>query len=285
MKCPHCDVSLSEHRGNRLVCHYCGYETAKPTICPKCGSKYISGFKAGTEAIEEKLKEIFPGVTTLRMDGDTTKTKESYEQILSAFGSGAAQVLIGTQMIVKGHDFPGVTLVGILAADLSLAAGDYRAGERTFQLLTQAVGRAGRGALPGEAVIQTYQPEHYAVTYSAAQDYAGFYHQELAYRMMAGYPPVEHLLAIQVFGKYEDSVKRLAGRLGDALRSGGFPRLLGSGRGGISRVRGGFGYVRYVEASEYDNVVAAKDMAEILLKEWNPKWESVQFDFDPINLL
>ena len=123
----------------------------------KCGSKYILGFKAGTQQIEEKLKELYPGVRTLRMDADTTRTKDSYEKILSSFANGEADVLIGTQMIVKGHDFPKVTLVGILAADLSLNASDYRAGERTFQLLTQAVGRAGRGVLPGEAVIQTYQ--------------------------------------------------------------------------------------------------------------------------------
>ena len=150
MKCPHCDVSLSEHKGGRLICHYCGYTQPMPKLCPKCGSKYILGFKAGTQQIEEKLKELYPGVRTLRMDADTTRTKDSYEKILSSFANGEADVLIGTQMIVKGHDFPKVTLVGILAADLSLNASDYRAGERTFQLLTQAVGRAGRGALPGK---------------------------------------------------------------------------------------------------------------------------------------
>ena len=174
MKCPHCDVSLSEHKGGRLICHYCGYMQPMPKLCPKCGSKYILGFKAGTQQIEDKLKELYPGVRTLRMDADTTRTKDSYEKILSAFANGEADVLIGTQMIVKGHDFPKVTLVGILAADLSLNASDYRAGERTFQLLTQAVGRAGRGVLPGEAVIQTYQPDHYAITCAAAQDYKSF---------------------------------------------------------------------------------------------------------------
>ena len=148
MKCPHCDVSLSEHGSGPgrgvLMCHYCGYQEPKPQTCPKCASKYISGFKAGTQQIEEKLREMFPTVRTLRMDADTTRTKDSYERILSAFMGGEADVLIGTQMIVKGHDFPKVTLVGVLAADLSLSVGDYRAGEKTFQLLTQAVGRAGR---------------------------------------------------------------------------------------------------------------------------------------------
>ncbi|MDE7224025.1 MAG: primosomal protein N', partial [Acetatifactor sp.] len=142
MKCPHCDVSLSEHKGGRLVCHYCGYETQSVHICPSCGSKYISGFRAGTQQIEEKLQAMFPAIRILRMDADTTRTKDSYERILSAFAAGEADVLVGTQMIVKGHDFPNVTLVGVLAADLSLSVGDYRAGERTFQLLTQAAGRA-----------------------------------------------------------------------------------------------------------------------------------------------
>ena len=179
MKCPHCDVSLSKHMGGKLVCHYCGYETREPEKCPECGSPYIMGFKAGTQQIEQNLYKTFPGIRVLRMDGDTTRQKGSYERILSAFAEGEADVLLGTQMIVKGHDFPNVTLVGVLAADLSLNENDYRAGERTFQLLTQAVGRAGRGSKPGEAVIQTYQPDHYAITCAAAQDYKSFYEEEI----------------------------------------------------------------------------------------------------------
>ncbi len=219
MKCPHCDVSLSEHKNGMLLCHYCGYGEPKPQVCPECGSKYISGFRAGTQQIEEKLKEMFPNVRTLRMDADTTRTKDSYERILSAFSGGEADVLIGTQMIVKGHDFPNVTLAGVLAADLSLSVGDYRAGERTFQLLTQAAGRAGRGALPGEAVIQTYQPDHYAVVRAAQQDYEGFYREEILYREMLGYPPVSHMLAVQIFSKEEERGGRLADRLAEAVRN------------------------------------------------------------------
>ncbi|MBO5246043.1 MAG: primosomal protein N', partial [Eubacterium sp.] len=149
VKCPHCDVSLSLHKNAMMKCHYCGYETAQVTKCPSCGSKYIGAFRAGTQKIEEVVRARFPGIRTLRMDYDTTRTKDSYEQILSAFAGEEADVLIGTQMIVKGHDFPKVTLVGILAADLSLHGNDYRAAERTFQLLTQAAGRAGRGERPG----------------------------------------------------------------------------------------------------------------------------------------
>lgn len=225
MKCPHCDVSLSEHNNGRILCHYCGYSEAKPVVCPECGSKYISGFRAGTQQIEEKLKEMFPGVRTLRMDADTTRTKDSYEQILSAFSNGEADVLIGTQMIVKGHDFPQVTLVGVLAADLSLSMSDYHAGERTFQLLTQAVGRAGRGVLPGEAVIQTYQPEHYAVVRAAQQDYEGFYQEEILYREIMGYPPVSHMLAVQVFAREEGRGSDLAKYLAETVRKH-FPEVM-----------------------------------------------------------
>ena len=167
MKCPHCDVALSEHNNDRLLCHYCGYETRKPQACPVCGSPYIGGFKAGTQQIEKVVRETFPGVRTLRMDFDTTRTKGSYEKILASFAKHEADVLIGTQMIVKGHDFPDVTLVGVVAADLSLNAEDYRCAERTFQLLCQAAGRGGRGEKPGEAVIQTYQPDHYSIQAAA----------------------------------------------------------------------------------------------------------------------
>ena len=196
LKCPHCDVSLSEHNNGRLLCHYCGYETVKPQACPVCGSPYIGGFKAGTQQIEKVVKEAFPGVRTLRMDFDTTRTKGSYEKILSAFALHEADVLIGTQMIVKGHDFPDVTLVGIVAADLSLNAEDYRCSERTFQLLCQAVGRGGRGNKPGEAVIQTYHPDHYSIQAAAVQDYEAFYQEEMSYRMLLDYPPASHMMAV-----------------------------------------------------------------------------------------
>lgn len=297
LKCPHCDVSLSEHKGGRLMCHYCGYTQQMPGLCPKCGSKYILGFKAGTQQIEDKLKELYPGVRTLRMDADTTRTKDSYEKILSAFSNGEADVLIGTQMIVKGHDFPGVTLVGILAADLSLNSSDYRAGERTFQLLTQAVGRAGRGELPGEAVIQTYQPDHYAVTCAAAQDYESFYQEEILYRELSGYPPVAHMLAVQIYGKKEESVKQLAQRLADVVKSNmdfsnkdgeatqGKIQVLGPTPGNISKINDIYRYVFYVKHAEYDTLVEVKDCLEETLKDWQPRQLSIQFDFDPVNIL
>lgn len=202
MKCPHCDVSLSEHNGNRLICHYCGYETVKPEICPSCDSPHIGGFKAGTQQIEKVIEKEFPKARVLRMDFDTTRTKDSYEKILDSFAKHEADILVGTQMIVKGHDFPDVTLVGVIAADLSLNMDDYHCGERTFQLLTQAVGRSGRGNRPGQAVIQTYQPEHYSIQAAAIQDYEKFYKEEMGYRMLLDYPPAAHMMT--VFGACQD---------------------------------------------------------------------------------
>ena len=184
VKCPHCDVTLTLHRDGRMVCHYCGYTAFKPSVCPSCGSPYIAGFGTGTQKIQAMTEQRFPGVSTLRMDLDTTSKKGGHEEILSAFESGKAQILIGTQMIVKGHDFPGVTLVGVLAADTSLYAPDFRCAERTFQLLTQAAGRAGRGDKAGDVVIQTYAPDHYSIQAAAKQDYPMFFRQEMAFRKM-----------------------------------------------------------------------------------------------------
>ena len=198
MKCPHCDVSLTEHADGRLMCHYCGYTTPKITVCPSCGSRYVSGFRAGTEGVEAQVKKTFPQARVLRMDMDTTRGKDGHEKILSEFANGNADILIGTQMIVKGHDFPNVTLMGVLAADMSLYSSDYRASERTFQLLTQAAGRAGRAEKSGNVVIQTYTPEHFSIVSAANQDYNAFYEQEIAYRKLCGYPPVDNLMKIML---------------------------------------------------------------------------------------
>ncbi|MBR4708099.1 MAG: primosomal protein N', partial [Pseudobutyrivibrio sp.] len=209
LKCPHCDVALHLHSGGVMKCHYCGFTTRTVKTCPSCGSKYIGSFKAGTQRLEEIVKESFPGVRVLRMDADTTSGKNGHEEILSAFAAHEADVLIGTQMIVKGHDFANVTLVGIIAADISLNESDYHSGERTFQLLTQAVGRAGRGSESGIAIIQTYQPENYAVVASANQDYNSFYEQEFAYRRLLSYPPCSHILGIQVSSdKQKDAISQ-----------------------------------------------------------------------------
>ena len=294
IKCPHCDVSLSEHKGGRLVCHYCGYEIKKPALCPNCGSKYIAGFKAGTEQIEELLQKEFPGVKTLRMDADTTSTKESYEKILSAFANEEAQILVGTQMIVKGHDFPKVTLVGVIAADMSLQSASFRSAERTFQLLTQAVGRAGRGDRPGEAVIQTYKPEHYAIGFAKYQDYEGFFDEEIAYRKMLGYPPEAHMLAVMVMGPSEEETGKVAGRIADSARyfsteahaeKGQEIVVLGPASAVIGRIKDLYRFALYIKAERYDILVEVKDFLEKYLKDNPPGREFIQFDFDPVNMI
>lgn len=291
MKCPHCDVSLSEHtdryrKTSRLVCHYCGYGTPGVTVCPKCGSKYILGFRAGTQQIEELLRREFPAARVLRMDADTTKNKDSYERILSQFADGEADILVGTQMIVKGHDFARVTLVGILAADMSLHAGDYRAGERTFQLLTQAAGRAGRGALAGEVVIQTYQPEHYAVVHAANQDYEGFYEEEMSYRDLMAYPPAAHMMAALVLSedvltgaeRARELVERAGRQFGDSK-----PVIIGPAEAMIGKISDVYRHVFYVKHRDYQVLTRIRDALEQMIRErqWNA--DSIQFDFDPMN--
>jgi len=282
MKCPHCDISLSEHKNGKLVCHYCGYEVVKPTLCPECNSKYLLGFRAGTEQIEEQLYQLFPGISVLRMDGDTTKQKDSYEKILSSFKEGNADVLVGTQMIVKGHDFPNVTLMGIIAADLSLAANDYRAGERTFALLTQAAGRAGRGVNAGEVVIQSYQPDHYSIVHAAKQDYEGFYEEEILYRTFSSYPPVCHMLAVMLTGKVEEDVIIAAEKLAAVIKEKDCI-VVGPASAGIRKINDIYRQVFMIKAKQEEFLIQMKDLLEVHFDKQNTKDISIQFDFNPIN--
>ena len=295
-KCPHCSVSLSLHRGGRLLCHYCGYEEPMPDKCPECGSPYISGFHAGTEQAESFLSGQFPKARILRMDADTTRTKGSYEKILSSFANEEADILIGTQMIVKGHDFPNVTLVGILLADQSLNASDYRSAERTFQLLTQAAGRAGRGKYPGDVVIQTYEPEHYSIVHAAHQNYEEFYREEMVYRKLLRYPPAEHLLAIQIISRSEEhaslfahKTRALLEQLTAAARENNPDRLLfiGPAPAVLEKLRDEYRYVIYVKSPDYDTLIVCKDgveaAAERAAKASREMDTMFQFDFDPIN--
>lgn len=201
IKCPHCDVTLKLHRNKKLICHYCGHTEDLPHICPKCGSKYLGGFGIGTQQIETAVKKMFPDARVLRMDADTTSKKGGHEEILSAFANKEADILVGTQMIVKGHDFPEVTLVGVIAADMSLYSSDYNATEKTFQLLCQAAGRAGRSELPGHVVIQTYAPDNYSIETASHQDYEAFYEEEMAYRKLMQYPPASNMVSILLQSK------------------------------------------------------------------------------------
>ncbi|MCI2048378.1 MAG: primosomal protein N' [Lachnospiraceae bacterium] len=291
MKCPHCSVSLSEHMHGRLVCHYCGYEQPAVRVCPECGSRYIAGFRAGTEQIEIQLQRMYPQARVLRMDADTTARKESYEKILSSFANEEADILLGTQMIVKGHDFPNVTLVGVLMADLSLNAGDYRASERTFQLLTQAAGRAGRGTRPGEVVIQTYEPDNYAVRAAAAQDYRAFYDEEIRYRQLLQYPPVCHMLAVQIQDRDEDTALAAIGEVRGMLETedgAGESIVIGPSAAATSKLRDSYRFVVYIKNAKYDKLVRYKDRIEEYWKGLTAAASrffdtQLQFDFDPVN--
>lgn len=215
LTCPSCNVSYTYHASDKaLVCHYCGKEVPVPKTCPSCGSHYIRYFGTGTQKIEEETRRLFPEASILRMDADTTTGKNGHARILELFGKGKADILIGTQMIAKGHDFPNVTLVGILAADLSLNLGTYQAAETCFQLITQAAGRAGRGELAGRVFIQTYQPENHAIRMAAAQDYEGFYQEEILLRQAMEYPPFSHIFSVLITGEMEQEVILAAQRLG-----------------------------------------------------------------------
>ncbi len=214
MKCDNCDVSLTHHKaqGNdpeSLHCHLCGSKEPVPEKCPECGSPYIKHFGLGTQRVEEEVKKFFPNIETVRMDIDTTTKKNSHADILEEFGSGKARVLIGTQMITKGLDFPNVTLVGVVAADLTLYLPDYRAPERTFQLITQVAGRAGRAGIPGEVVVQTYKPDHPVILDAAKQDYRAFFTRELDRRRTGLYPPYTQLIRLLLEGKNQNDVMSL----------------------------------------------------------------------------
>jgi len=291
MKCPHCDVSLTSHYNGTLVCHYCGFAEATPTKCPSCGSKYIAAFGTGTQKVEELVKKDFPGARVLRMDTDTTKTKDGHEKILSAFANQEADILVGTQMIVKGHDFPMVTLVGIIAADLSLYAADYRAAERTYQLLVQAAGRAGRGKLPGEVVIQTYQPEHYSIVEASKDNYINFYQHEMNYRDLLKYPPAAHILAILIASKDENKAiyasKLISGAAKEWTKTEQIAEttvIIGPVAATLSKANDIYRYMVYVKQSDYEWLIRIKNYIEGYLN-YSEHFNgcNVQFDFDPMN--
>lgn len=294
LRCPHCDVSLSQHKHRRLICHYCGYEIPMVDKCPSCGSSYIGAFKAGTQKIQELTAQRFPQAKILRMDYDTTRSKDSYEQILSAFSRQEADILIGTQMIVKGHDFANVTLVGILAADMSLNVSDYRAAERTFQLVTQAAGRAGRGKEAGAVVIQTYQPDHFSILAAKAQDYHTFYQEEILYRKLMHYPPVWNMLHIlTASARVEDAdacMKQIAAWIQKELNKAGAGgiwkqmQVIGPADAPIAKIHDVYRKVLYLKHPDYPVLVKVKDFLEKKLRdltEW--KKVSIQFDFNPMN--
>lgn len=218
MSCPHCSIGMTYHiKNNRLMCHYCGHSEPVPTVCPECGSEHIRFFGTGTQKAELELQALFPQARILRMDADTTAGRMAHEQLLTQFDAGQYDILLGTQMVTKGLDFPNVTLVGVLAADASLYSDDYRAGERTFSLITQCLGRAGRSAKAGRAIIQTYSPEHEVLSLSLAQDYDGFYTREISLRKMMLYPPYADLCQLIFSGEDPQETLDAADRFKQAI--------------------------------------------------------------------
>ena len=206
-KCPECDVSMTYHKNGYLICHYCGRAEKVSKVCPKCNSKYVKFFGAGTERVEQEVKKYFPKARVLRMDVDTTRHKNSHESIYNSFKNGEADILIGTQMVSKGLDFKNVTLVGVLAADMSLNIPDYRAAERTYQIITQVAGRAGRGEDEGKVIVQSYTPDHYILKYSKEEDYESLFKEEINLRRLMGNPPFGKILLINVSSKFEEKLK------------------------------------------------------------------------------
>jgi primosomal protein N' (replication factor Y) len=244
----------------------------------------VAGLNLGTEKIESELISMFPQAKVLRMDADTTRKKGEYEKILATFSAGEADILLGTQMIVKGHDFKNVTLVGVLMADISMYEADYRAGERTFQLLSQAAGRAGRGEKSGKAIIQTYKPDHYCLQHCVSQDYDAFYKEELAYRDIMDYPPTQHMLAIMLAGESEAKLTALAKRLSEELKKTRQMRLIGPAPAGIGKINDKYRQMIYIKHADMDQLIQIKDETERIITAHEETFRGiqVQFDTDPV---
>ena len=294
IKCPHCDVSLTAHNnwyvdprtGNRdaalLSCHYCGYTAAMPKTCPECGSNYIAPFGTGTQKLELACRNTFPKARILRMDADTTAAKHAYERILSDFKAHKADILIGTQMIVKGHDFENVTLVGIVAADMSLNTSEYDASERCYQLITQAAGRSGRGDRPGEVVIQSYDPSHYAISCAAGRDYESFYEREMSYRKLLNYPPETYMLFVRLRSEDEaslDTAAEKAAAISRAYEAGG-TQVIGPCRESIYKINDNYRKIIYIKDKRHDIITKIREAITAQAGEASSPNTRVYINFD-----
>lgn len=306
IKCPHCDISLTYHSYNdrndyngkgTMKCHYCGYSEEAVSTCKECGSPFISTFGTGTQKLEFLINKEFPQAKVLRMDGDTTKSKDDHEKILASFNNQEADILIGTQMIVKGHDFKNVTLMGIIAADLSLNEGNYMAAEDTFDLLVQACGRAGRGEKSGDVVIQTYNPTHYSVVEAACNNYEGFYEKEISFRRAMRYPPASNLMVALCMSKDEGSEKAFATLLCKAMRE--FIKngdstcenlrktsIIGPVPASVAKINDIFRDVVYIKNADYEVLALLRRMIESYHDKYKErgyyKNVTLHFDFNPI---
>lgn len=287
--CPHCEISLTYHRvQNNMKCHYCGYESAVPKFCPECQSEHIRYFGTGTQKVEEELAKLLPEARVIRMDVDTTTRKGSHERLLTEFGQGKADILLGTQMIAKGLDFPNITLVGVLSADTMLHLPDFRASEKTFQLLTQVSGRAGRHQLPGEVVIQTYTPEHYSIELAGEQDFDQFYTKEMMMRKIHQYPPFYYLTMITVSHEELMKVVSVTEKIARYLRShlSNKAVILGPVASPIPRIKDRYRYqclIKYKREPELTNTL--KKINDLFLPETTRNGMQISIDMNPFILM
>ena len=283
IKCRFCGMPLVYHKNGTLACHHCDVREEVPDICPKCGSRYIKYFGSGTEKLEQELREVVPSARVIRMDRDTTNTKFAHQEILAAFKRGDYDILLGTQMVAKGHDIPNVTAVGIISADSSLNMPDFRAAERCFMLITQTAGRAGRGRVKGRVVVQSYNPEHYAVETGIRQDYHGFYEQEIRLRQQLFYPPFSRLVKLTFQNEQEEKALLEAKKLRDAF-SAAFAgdarqQLIGPAPAIIAKFRNIYRYCVLIKSGDLPQVQAFLRAQGLQLR------ADVLIDIDPITTM
>jgi primosomal protein N' (replication factor Y) len=300
IQCRNCSIALTHHKpgvsftaserapiGQRLECHYCGFRLAVPKLCPNCKSEYLYFLGTGSEKIEERLHGLFPQARIGRLDRDTVRGREDFERVLNRLHAGEIDLLVGTQMIAKGHDIHGVTLVGVVGADSALRFPDFRAAETTFQLLTQVAGRAGRGNTPGKVILQTYFPEHYAIQYAAAHDYQGFYEKELKYRRWMHYPPFTSVTNILLRSENLNQAMTCAGIIGrwfEGQRPEGI-RILGPAAAPIVRLKRDYRFHFIVKASSRQKMNAAlRSMLQHALEQKVPR-TSIIIDVDALSLM
>ncbi|MCF8018225.1 MAG: primosomal protein N' [Vallitaleaceae bacterium] len=287
LKCNHCDVAYNYHKYNhKLQCHYCNESIPMVQICPSCGSKHVKAFGIGTQKVEAYIKEIFSEAKVLRMDYDTTTGKDGHKRILDLFEAKEADILIGTQMVAKGHHFKNVTLVGVLAADMSLYVNDFRASEKTFQLVTQVTGRSGRGDKAGRAIIQTYTPDHYSIMSAQNQDYKNFYNNEIQYRKLMGYAPFKEMMSVLIISTDEKYLIQLCHRIKEQLsiyeHNKGI-EILGPSPATLSKIRNNFRWVIYIKADSYKALTAlANHLYNINEQEDHRHISHMQIDLNPM---
>ncbi|MFH0345617.1 primosomal protein N' [Bacillus vallismortis] len=288
-QCPHCDISMTYHRyGQRLKCHYCGHEEPVPHACPECASEHIRFFGTGTQRVEEELTKVLPNARVIRMDVDTTSRKGAHEKLLSAFGEGKADILLGTQMIAKGLDFPNVTLVGVLSADTTLHIPDFRSAEKTFQLLTQVSGRAGRHEKPGRVIIQTYTPSHYSIQLTKSHDYETFYQHEMAHRREQSYPPYYYLALVTVSHEEVAKAAVTAEKIAHFLKAncGADTKILGPSASPIARIKDRYRYqcvIKYKQETQLSALL--KKILEHYKREIEQKHVMISIDMNPYMMM